>query len=112
MDRGLKIGLIVGGIILGLLLVVPYLGGGAGMGWGMMGPGMMGGFGMGFGAIFMVLFWGLIIWGIVALVRRAASPGSDSTHYRVDSPLDVLKKRYARGDIRREEYEAMRGDMA
>ncbi len=113
MDRGLKIGLIVGGIIVGLLLVLPYLWGGTGMGWGMMGPGMMGGFGMGFGAIFMVLFWGLIIWVIVALVRGTASPGgSDPTAYRVDSPMEVLKKRYARGDITRQEYEEKKRDLA
>ena len=94
MDRGLKIGLIAASIIVGLLVVVPWIWGGGGAGWSMMGPGMMGGFGMGFGGIFMVLFWGLIIWGIVALIRGAASPGgTHTTTYQVDPPLDVLKKR-------------------
>jgi len=74
------------------------------VGWGMMGPGMMYGFGGGwFMGIFMILFWGLIIWGIIALVRyfsRTRTSDSQDT-----SALEILKKRYARGEISQEEYE-------
>jgi putative membrane protein len=75
---------------------------------------MMGTFGWGLGMpVFMVLFWGLIIWGVVALVRWAASPGiSESTTPRVDSPLEMLKRRYARGEISRAEFEEMKRDLA
>ena len=78
----------------------------------MMGPGMMGGFGwMWLMPIFFIIFWGLVIWGIVALVRgRNGSRGSDSS--KADSALEILKKRYARGEINKEEYEEKKKDLA
>ncbi|MDP2954468.1 MAG: SHOCT domain-containing protein [Chloroflexota bacterium] len=74
----------------------------------MMGPGMMGGFGaMGLG---MVVFWGLIIWLVVALAQGSTGTRSyDSSH--ADSALEVLKKRYARGEISKEEYEERKKDL-
>ena len=114
MSRGLKIGLIVGGIVLVILIVVPSILGGIygwqnqGRGWGMMGPGMMGGYGWGwFMPIFMILFWGLVIWGIVALVR-----GASSSSEHKDSALEVLKRRYAKGEINKEEFEQKKKDLA
>jgi putative membrane protein len=47
----------------------------------------------------MIAFWGLVIWGIVALLRR---PG-DSRPERPD-PERILAERYARGEIDEEEY--------
>jgi putative membrane protein len=77
----------------------------------MMGPGMMEGFGWGwFMPIIMIVFWGLVIWGIVALVR-GLSTGSGSSSTQEESALDVLKKRYARGEITREEYEEKKKDL-
>jgi putative membrane protein len=86
-------------------------------GWSMFGysPGMMGGnfgFGMmsGFGGIFMILFWiviiGLGIWLIVSLVSRTNSPQPPT-----ESALDILKKRYARGEITKEQFDEMRHDL-
>jgi len=74
-----------------------------------MGPGMMGGgYGMGwFGGIIMIAFWIAVIVGIVLLIRwliistRTDSQGMNSG----DSALEILKKRYARGEIDREEFE-------
>ena len=67
------------------------------------------GWGMGFGGIFMILFWALIVLGVVALAKwlftTSGSAGSSK------SPLDVLKERYARGEINREQYEQMRRDL-
>jgi len=79
----------------------------------MMGPGMMGGFGWGwFMPIFFIIFWGLVIWGIVALVRgRSESRGSDSGSSRPDSALEILKRRYAKGEITKEEYEEKKHDL-
>ncbi len=109
MNKNVKTALIIGGIVVALLIVLPLvfgaISGGRYGGWGMMGPGMMGGFGWWWlMPIFFVIFWGLVIWGIVALVRGlSGSGGSDSS--RSDSALEVLKKRYARGEINKEEYE-------
>jgi len=114
MNQNTKTALIIGGIVLAILVVVPLLSGGL-SGWqggGMMGPGMMGGFGWGgFGPIFMILFWGLIIWGIVALARGVTGPGSPGPSYP-DSAIEVLKRRYARGEIGKEEYEEKKRELA
>ena len=80
-----------------------------------MGPGMMGGFGTmgGLMIIPMVLFWGLIIWGIVALTRGACGGyGTHAHSEHMDSALDVLKRRYAQGEIGKEEYEGKKRDLA
>jgi len=67
------------------------------------------GWGMGFGWLFMILFWVLIIAGIVGLARWLFYvPGSGRSERR---PLDILKERYARGEITREQYEQMRRDL-
>ena len=117
MSKGLRTGIIIGGVVFVLLILLPLLLGGLSGwqrgGWGMMGPGwgMMGGFGWGwFMPVLMVLFWGLIIWGIVALVRGLNNrTGCDSS--ATESALDVLKKRYARGEIRKKEYEEKKKDL-
>ncbi len=116
MDKNVKMALIIGGVIVAILIILPLvfgaISGWQGGGWGMMGPGMMGGFGwMWLMPIFFIIFWGLVIWGIVALVRGlSGSRGSDSS--RADSALEVLKKRYARGEITKEEYEEKKKDLA
>jgi putative membrane protein len=115
-SKNVKIALIIGGIIVTTLIVLPIVfGAGSGWhddGWGMMGWGTTGGFSWWwFMPIFMILFWGLVIWGIAALVRgRGGSTGADSS--RADSALEVLKKRYARGEINKEEYEEKKKDIA
>ncbi|MBI4298052.1 MAG: SHOCT domain-containing protein [Chloroflexi bacterium] len=80
----------------------------------MMGPGTMDGFGWGwFMPIFMIFFWVLIIWAVVALARGVAGPGgSDPGSSHPDSALEVLKRRYARGEIGKEEYEEKKRDLA
>ncbi|MBI4304571.1 MAG: SHOCT domain-containing protein [Chloroflexi bacterium] len=78
----------------------------------MMGPGMMGGFGGGwFMLVLMVIFWGLVIWGIVALVRGIASPSGGESSRQGDSALEILKRRYARGEISKEEFEERKKDL-
>lgn len=67
------------------------------------------GWGMGFGWIFMILFWILVILGIVFLVRLIA--GFQKNKQSRESPLDILKKRYAKGEITKEEFQKMKDDM-
>ena len=71
---------------------------------------MMGNFGSGFGWIFMIFWWVLIIAGIVALVKWGVSASRRSTA-REQGALNILKKRYARGEIDKEEFEQKRRDM-
>ena len=83
------------------VVIVLFLLGGFGMG----GYGMMG-FGMGFGFIFMLLFWGLIIWLIISLINASQSNKNDGS----DS-LTILKKRYAQGKITKKEFESMKKEL-
>lgn len=69
----------------------------------------MGWFGGGAGPLFMLLFWGLVILGLVALVRWLAQSGVGQA--REKTALDVLKERYARGEIDRKEFEQKRTDL-
>ena len=67
------------------------------------------GWGMWLGGLWMVIFWGaiigLIVWGISRLTRRGCWTGDTS-------PLDAAKKRYARGEITREEFEQIKKDLS
>ena len=83
-------------------------------GGGMMGWGGYGGFGMGLvGWFFMFLFWGLIIVGIVLGVRWLWSQGPFGRSAGTgDDPLVILKRRYARGEIGKEEFDRMKQDLA
>ena len=113
MDKNLKTALIIGGIVISVIIilsVVPGLLGWQGYGYGMMGPGMMGGYGTMFLMPFLwIVVIGLIVWVVVAAIRR---PGeSDSTTRSTDSALEILKRRYARGEINKEEYEEKKRDL-
>lgn len=60
--------------------------------------------------IFMVLFWGAVIFGIVWLIRGTAwgsSPRGEPPASR-ESPLDILERRFAEGAITEEDYRARR----
>ena len=76
--------------------------------WGYGGWGWMPWLGMGFG---MIVFWGLIIFGVVALVRYFAGgrdrrePGAGN---ETDSAERILADRFARGEIDEDEYRQRR----
>ena len=116
MSQNMKTALIIGGIIVVVLIVLPLvfglIWGGQYGGWGMMGPGMMGGFGwMAIMPVLWIVALGLVIWAVVAAVRGSSeSKSSDSS--KADSALEVLKRRYARGEINKEEYEGKKIDLA
>ncbi len=81
----------------------------------MMTPGwMMGGWGLGyglFGWLMMLLFWILIIVGIVLVVRWFMDQGKLKGSSREETALDILKKRYARGEIDKEQFETLKRDL-
>jgi len=72
---------------------------------------MMGdGFGMGFGGGFMWLFWILLI-AVIAWIVKTAMDSRGSPLDQERSALDILKERYAKGEIDREEFQQKRKDL-
>ena len=113
--RGRDVAILVGAIAL-VVLFFGLLGGGMMMGWGMFGPGMMGWGGYGFNPfawIAMLVFWALIIGGLALLVVWLVREVLPAAVVPVGPPhaLDVLKARYARGEITRDQYEEMKREI-
>ena len=60
--------------------------------------------------LMMLVFWGVIIVGFVLGIRWLMTQGREPR--RTDAALDILRQRYARGDISKEEFEAKKKDLA
>jgi uncharacterized membrane protein len=120
--------LILGVIVLLVILAGAYLiGGWNNSGWGMMGnwgPGMMHGWGFNsFGWIGMILMWlipiGFLILvglGISGLIRGLLNDGQKTAcpnSFTEDRPsaIEILKVRYASGEITREQYQEMLSEI-
>ncbi|HAM50635.1 MAG TPA: electron transporter RnfE [Nitrospiraceae bacterium] len=63
--------------------------------------------GMEFGWLFIVIFAVLILLGIVYLVNLVS--GRSEKHR--ESPIHILKRRYAKGEITTEEFEKMKDEI-
>jgi putative membrane protein len=61
------------------------------------------------GMIVMVLFWALIIGLVVKIFQFFFSPKSP---YKHSSSLEILKERYASGEINKSEFDQMKKDIA
>lgn len=60
---------------------------------------------LGFGGGFMWLFWILIIIVLVVVIKMVIGNSTGSSAPQNESPLDILKRRYALGEIDEEEFE-------
>jgi putative membrane protein len=67
--------------------------------WGPWGIGMM---------LMMLVFGGLVIVALVLGIRWLITEGKEP---RSDSALDILRQRYARGEISKEEFETLKRDL-
>ncbi|HLB64701.1 MAG TPA: SHOCT domain-containing protein [Anaerolineales bacterium] len=100
-------------VAFGVSMVLPQcLGGQYGYGYGgMMGPWMMGGIGI-FGMLGGVLLLVLLVGGGAWLFQAATrAGGAHPAGLASETPLEILKRRYAKGEITKDQYEAMRRDL-
>lgn len=66
-----------------------------GMGWWMV-----------LGSLWFVLFWGVVIWAIVRLPDRG-----DRQREPGISAIEILRRRYASGEIDKDQFDQMRRDL-
>jgi putative membrane protein len=67
---------------------------GDGMGWWML-----------LGSVWFVIFWAVVIWAVVRVTASGRDAGEASA-------IEIARRRYARGEIDREEFEKLRRDLA
>jgi putative membrane protein len=77
----------------------PY---GYGPGWGW----MIGGW------LMMLVFWALVIIGVVALVRFLNDRGGQGRPKEPETPLEILRRRYAAGELTKEQFDEMKRTVA
>ncbi|MBM3704944.1 MAG: SHOCT domain-containing protein [Actinobacteria bacterium] len=75
----------------------------------MMGFGGFGGFGMIFGFIWSAAIITGIVFLVIWLVKRFSYATADKTGNR---SLDILKERYAKNEITKEQFENMKKDLS
>jgi putative membrane protein len=73
--------------------------GSTGWGWGML------------GAAHMVLWWILIVLGIAVLAKWLFASGMQHQRGPSGDALEIVKERYARGEIGKDEFEQKKRDL-
>lgn len=63
---------------------------------------------LGLGLLHMVVFWGLVILVFVAIVKWLSGGAGSFDDLRA---IDILKKRYAKGELTREEFQEMKKEL-
>lgn len=63
---------------------------------------------MGLGMLFMAMFWVLLLVGLVVAMKWLMGQGRTGQE---ESAVDILKKRYARGEINKQEFEERKRDL-
>lgn len=68
---------------------------------------------MGYGGwgnwLFMLVFWAILVLGVIALIRYLGVSGRRDNEGK--TPLDILKERYAKGEINKKEFEEMKKEL-
>ena len=66
---------------------------------------------MAFGGITMWIFWLFLLVVVVFIIKAATGGNSGAGPGLKDSPIDILKERYARGEIDEEEFNRRRIEL-
>jgi putative membrane protein len=62
----------------------------------------------------MLLFWGLVVVGIVSIVRWLLHSTGSRGHSDASTSsqaMNILKERFARGELTRDEFESMKKEI-
>ncbi|MBU6460692.1 MAG: SHOCT domain-containing protein [Proteobacteria bacterium] len=59
----------------------------------------------------MLLFWGLVVAAIILMVKMAGGGGGCCRHKGSGNAVDLLRQRYAKGEIDHEEFEARKKNL-
>ena len=101
-------------LALSLMLMTGWLVSCTGQGYyGPRGPGGWGPmmhYGFGYGGMFMWIIF-LIVIGFLIYFIAQTQKTKGQTPNQHESPLDILKRRYAKGEITKEEYESLKKDL-
>lgn len=62
------------------------------------------------GGVFMILLWVLIVLGVIYLVKNNNITDNNNTR-QYDNAIELARKRYARGEINKEEFEKIMHDL-
>lgn len=63
------------------------------------------------GLVLIILVAGLVVW-LFTQHETVTRTTTASTPARTDTPLEILRKRYARGEIEREEFESRKRELS
>ncbi|MCK4707355.1 MAG: SHOCT domain-containing protein [Gammaproteobacteria bacterium] len=69
----------------------------------------MNGYSMGFGSVYMFAVWVLVGFSTFAIIKIFFNQNDRDT--KSDNDLDILKKRYAKGEIDSDEYRKIKNDL-
>lgn len=67
--------------------------------------------GMWFGWLFWIIILVVIVWAVVTIVNKNQKNNADGNIPRHRDALEILKERYARGEINRDQFEQMKRDL-
>ena len=64
--------------------------------------------GLWFGWIFWIIIIGVVVW---LVINQSKYRNVNQINPHLESPLDILKKRYAKGEINKEQFDQMKKDL-
>lgn len=64
-----------------------------------------------FGGGLMLILWIVLILGIIFIVKTLSTTDKESKYLDAKKPLEILKERYARGEIDETEFDQKRDDL-
>lgn len=68
-----------------------------------------GNWGFGLGGLITLLFWGVVIWAIIYLVKNLSA--ENSVNFKNKKALNILEERYAKGELSKEDFQRMKKEL-